>query len=990
MTFAVCSLLLTNYIIPTKNVAAVVDKPTLKYATGYIQPDFTIAQKSQQPNLVKSVNLPSKYDLRDLNALTAIRDQGGIGDCWAFATMASLESNLLINKDGAYDFSEINLAVNHGRNLSPIQGGNYYMSTAYLARWEGPVSEADDPNPNPATPDNIIPRSGIAPEKHIQNVLFIPKRNNFTDNDLIKQAVMNYGAVATTMSTAGSLNEETNAFYNNDSYNIDHGVNIVGWDDNYSRYNFLTTPPGDGAFIVRNSWGESFGDAGYFYISYYDVIIGRDNAVFIDAEPVNNYSKIYQYDPLGFGGGFSYGNTNWFSNVFTTDNTGSDTQLLSAVSFYTREMNTYYEVYAETDYDTKGFSNIKSQVLASGSFNLPGYHTVKLNAPLVLTSNKKFAVAVKIYNPTGSLIVEEDYDYELGNDNLSLANQSFISPDGITWEGNEAGEQNVCLKAFTTIKYSVPVTGIALNTTSITLNPEETYKLTADIKPAGAINKTVLWTSSNESVAVVDDNGNVKAIKVGAATITATSFDGSFKSQCFVKVGGVLEITNISQINTKAFPTDGEVILNFNSNLVKGRDFNNIKLIDENGAEVSKTLNINNNVLTIKPSDHLKADGLYIVKVPLNSVTDGAGNLMDSDFNLTFVTTKPYNSKIEFGSAYLENAVRKSLGKPVGDISSEDMKRIYSLTISTYDISSLKGLEYAINLNWLSIFYANLRDISAIKHLIKLTYVNLPYNAIENIEALRNLTNLSTLRVNNNRLSDISAIENLTKLEKIDISYNSISDISPLYNLTGKSNSTLKNANVSYNYINTKDQNVIEKLNILKNRIETFSNWGQNTGAQIIYPSDLSTNYECSPFDSFSITFKNPITKGAGFDNIQLFCFGDNDYVDSTATITGNVLVIKPAAPMMVKSSYSLEIPKNAITDSEGKQFDEPLIYYLYVTEPSYDINTDGNVTISDLNSVADKYGTTVNDTSWNSSCDSNLDGMIDIFDIVNFSRHVN
>ena len=53
---------------------------------------------------------------------------------------------------------------------------------------------------------------------------------------------------------------------------------IVGWDDSYPRRNFgarYGRPPGNGAFLVRNSWGASFGDGGYFWVSYYDRSFAR-------------------------------------------------------------------------------------------------------------------------------------------------------------------------------------------------------------------------------------------------------------------------------------------------------------------------------------------------------------------------------------------------------------------------------------------------------------------------------------------------------------------------------------------------------------------------------------------------------------------------------------------------------------------------------------------------------------------------------------------
>ena len=78
------------------------------------------------------VDLPSSYDLRDDGLVTPIRDQGGSGSCWAFSTIAAIESYLLKYENISYDFSENNM-----KNLMGIyglngtdwaDGGNYYMS----------------------------------------------------------------------------------------------------------------------------------------------------------------------------------------------------------------------------------------------------------------------------------------------------------------------------------------------------------------------------------------------------------------------------------------------------------------------------------------------------------------------------------------------------------------------------------------------------------------------------------------------------------------------------------------------------------------------------------------------------------------------------------------------------------------------------------------------------------------------------------------------
>ena len=74
----------------------------------------------------------------------------------------------------------------------------------------------------------------------------------------------------------------------------------MGWDDSYPASNFATTPPGNGALLVRNSWGTSWGQGGYFWLSYYDSVCPTESVAFYGVEPTTNYTRIYQYDPLGW------------------------------------------------------------------------------------------------------------------------------------------------------------------------------------------------------------------------------------------------------------------------------------------------------------------------------------------------------------------------------------------------------------------------------------------------------------------------------------------------------------------------------------------------------------------------------------------------------------------------------------------------------------------------------------------------------------------
>lgn len=82
----------------------------------------------------------------------------------------------------------------------------------------------------------------------------------------------------------------------------------------------------------------------------------------------------------------------------------------------------------------------------------------------------------------------------------------------------------------------IHVSGVTLNKTSVTVYTYSTLQLTATISPSDAEDKTVTWSSSNPSIASVDENGKVKALKTGTATITVTTTDGGHTASCTVKV----------------------------------------------------------------------------------------------------------------------------------------------------------------------------------------------------------------------------------------------------------------------------------------------------------------------------------------------------------------------------------------------------------------------------------------------------------------------
>ncbi len=105
----------------------------------------------------------------------------------------------------------------------------------------------------------------------------------------------------------------------------------------------------------------------------------------------------------------------------------------------------------------------------------------------------------------------------------------------------------------------VPVTGVSLDkpTLTLTMGGTETGTLVATVAPADAANKSVQWSSDDESVATVDQNGKVTAVDVGEATITVETVDGGFTDECAVTVSAapaaVTGVTLNKQILTLTF-----------------------------------------------------------------------------------------------------------------------------------------------------------------------------------------------------------------------------------------------------------------------------------------------------------------------------------------------------------------------------------------------------------------------------------------------------
>lgn len=388
-------------------------------------------------------DVPPSYDLRTRLRVSEVRNQGNYGTCWAFAAISALESSLMPEENLL--FSVDHMSMSNSFNVNQYDGGEYTMGMAYLAAWQGPVYEKDDPYGDGATDESL------SPVKHVQEIRIIDGK----DYQGIKEAVFKYGGVQTSLysnisSSKGNskyFNKDTNAYCYMGSEKPNHDVVIIGWDDNYPKENFNVDLEGDGAFICQNSWGNEFGDDGFFYVSYYDTNIGTHNEVYTGVENTDNYDNIYQSDLCGWVGKMGYDKEDMYgANVFTA----SSDQNIKAASFYATASDTSYELYIVNDFkDEYSFADRKK--VAEGTLENAGYYTIKFDEEVPVTEGERYAVVLHINTPesTHPMAIEYDSGESYLKDVDLDDGEGYISYDGAAFINvKEKQDCNLCIKAF--------------------------------------------------------------------------------------------------------------------------------------------------------------------------------------------------------------------------------------------------------------------------------------------------------------------------------------------------------------------------------------------------------------------------------------------------------------------------------------------------------------------------------------------------------------
>ena len=575
----------------------------------------------QTYGLLQASGYPSSYDSRNYNYITSVKNQNPWGSCWAFSTLGAGEASMLKKGYASIsdepDYSEYQLAyffyhdkkdplhnidndkntIITGENFLSF-GGNIILASFALAGWVGAVDENETGYPTTSALMSDL-SNDLAFSKdvaHLQNAYMVSRVKNDAGAQ-VKKLIMDYGAVASGFYFNTSncvLISETGDYTYNYQGNSDanHAIMIIGWDDNYPKENLRypttgSTPSSNGAWLVKNSWGDSYP---YLWVSYEDVRLSNHSAVACEFEPADNYDFNYQYDGT-YGTDYIKFENPVIANVYTAS--GASVESIEAVglALNTKNVNYSIQIYVNPTDAADPTSGVPMFATPqTGSTDYIGYRTIKLNNPVKVNKGDKFAVVISLSHSSGYVNVFADMDGytfsgKMKHDSSTSRGQSFFKENSDTFcdcvDYVDAGGDNtedVCLriKAYTkkVTAGTTAVTTVDMSKVSVSSVSNASYTGSAITpNPTLTYNGNILKKGTDY---VISYSNNVNA---GTATVTLTG-KGNYKGSRSLtfKIGQInLSSASVTYTNSYRFTnsniTPEPSVKHGGRTLTKGNDY---------------------------------------------------------------------------------------------------------------------------------------------------------------------------------------------------------------------------------------------------------------------------------------------------------------------------------------------------------------------------------------------------------------------------------
>ncbi|MDR1853112.1 MAG: lectin like domain-containing protein [Propionibacteriaceae bacterium] len=347
-------------------------------------------------------NLPSSFDLRKQksSAITAVRDQGSWGICWAISATTTGAAALgtaptLSAKHLAYAaYGVLGQSPTSGHPMQ--EGGSYSSIIGAWSNYWGPRLESAFPYPKGSDAGHIPTAAEIDTRDYFLDSAvslaapYTPAGAYVSDaTRAVKQWLYQNGPVTVSLEAPDYSRVATYRASHGTGY-TNHMVTIVGWDDSYAASNFGPDKPAvNGAWIIQQSWGTSAGKGGYQYVSYRDKTISGFEGY---ALTTNGYSinqsyavnaDIGLYLPTGT-------RTLYAANIYAAE----ANQSLEAVMIGNATQGNSYKVYI---YEGVGTNPMSGTMVATASATNAdfGIKTLKLSQAVPLQKGERFSVVVE-------------------------------------------------------------------------------------------------------------------------------------------------------------------------------------------------------------------------------------------------------------------------------------------------------------------------------------------------------------------------------------------------------------------------------------------------------------------------------------------------------------------------------------------------------------------------------------------------------------------